>query len=84
MSHVSFYGRRLIIHSSRRSFRPAPRPGARPSRHMRLASASFFFMRAFLFWNQLYTFASFMGPSRASSSVICVRSAPLGVPIPVA
>ena len=41
-------------------------------------------MRAFLFWDQLYTFASLMGPSRASSSVIYVRSAPFGVPIPVA
>ena len=49
-----------------------------------LASISFFFIRAFLFWNQLYTFASFMGPNLASSSVICVRNEPLGVPIPVA
>ena len=48
------------------------------------SSSSFFFVLAFLFWNQLYTFASLTGPSLASSSVIFVRRSPFGVPMPVA
>ena len=59
-----------------------------PMRARRAASSAssfaFFFMRAFLFWNQLYTFASLIVPSLASSSVIWVRRSPLGVPMPVA
>ena len=48
------------------------------------ASCSRFFNLAFLFWNQLYTLHSAIGPSMLNSSVTCFKCSLCGVVVSIA